>query len=135
MQNNKLDDDILKSLDNANNSLYFSESLNDIFNIDEKIIENKNSFIKFKNSIINIDKLITLKIKKNKFNIVLCINNKSNSGSILDMPELININIMGITYELSKIKLNKIENKTLTNKDIYIISYTCKNIKEIKNEW
>lgn len=41
---------------------------------------------------------------------------------------------MGITYELSKIKLNKIENKTLTNKDIYIISYTCKNIKEIKNE-
>jgi len=134
MQNNKLDDDILKSLDNANNSLYFSESLNDIFNIDEKIIENKNSFIKFKNSIINIDKLITLKIKKNKFNIVLCINNKSNSGSILDMPELININIMGITYELSKIKLNKIENKTLTNKDIYIISYTCKNIKEIKNE-
>lgn len=134
MQNKNIDNEILLSLQNANNNIFYSESLNDLFQDNEKNKLDLNSFIKFKNHEIKIDHLINLKIKKNKFNIVLCISNKINSGSILDMPELIEIYIYNKHYSFSDIELKKIQIKSVNDKDIYIISYTCKYIKELQNE-
>lgn len=131
MQNKNIDNEILLSLQNANNNIFYSESLSDLFQDNEKNKLDLNSFIKFKNHEIKIDHLINLKIKKNKFNIVLCISNKINSGSILDMPELIEIYIYNKHYSFSDIKLKKIQIKSVNDKDIYIISYTCKSIKEL----
>ncbi len=131
MQNKNIDNEILLSLQNANNNIFYSESLSDLFQDNEKNKLDLNSFIKFKNHEIKIDYLINLKIKKNKFNIVLCISNKINSGSILDMPELIEIYIYNKHYSFSDIKLKKIQIKSVNDKDIYIISYTCKSIKEL----
>lgn len=134
MQNKNIDNEILLSLQNANNNIFYSESLNDLFQDNEKSKLDLNSFIKFKNHEIKIDHLINLKIKKNKFNIVLCISNKINSGSILDMPELIKIYIYNKHYSFSDVELKKIQIKSVNDKDIYIISYTCKSIKELQNE-
>jgi hypothetical protein len=131
MQNKNIDNEILLSLQNANNNIFYSESLSDLFQDNEKNKLDLNSFIKFKNHEIKIDHLINLKFKKNKFNIVLCISNKINSGSILDMPELIEIYIYNKHYSFSDIKLKKIQIKSVNDKDIYIISYTCKSIKEL----
>lgn len=130
----KNDNDILQqSINIADSNIYYSDFLNEIINNDFKD-NSQNNFIKYKNNKIMINKIISLKFKKNKTNIVLCINNKVNSGSILDIPELISFNILNKNYELKNIKLNKIENKSLNNDDIYIMYYTCKNIKEMQNE-
>lgn len=133
MQKNEIDNELKQSLDIADSNIYYSDFLDEIINNDFK--DNlQNNFIKFKNNKIMINKIISLKLKKNKTNIVLYVNNKVNSGSILDIPELISFNILNKNYELKNIKLKKIENKSLNNDDIYIMYYTCKNIKEIEIE-